>query len=85
MIDGGSIEVMYIRHPERIRLSGTDCSGKGQTYGKRAKQSASELAFGKEVTPQTNGKNKYVRTIAHVLVMGGINVNYTLVKNGWCW
>lgn len=80
MIDGDSIEVMYIRHPERIRLSGIDCSEKGQAYGKRAKQSASALFFGKEVTLQTHGKNKYGRTIAHVLVMDGIDVNPTLAK-----
>ena len=85
VIDGDTIEVMHIRHPERIRLSGIDCPEKGQTYGKRAKQSASELVFGKEVTLQAHGKDKYGRTIAHVLVMDGINVNHTLVKNGWCW
>lgn len=80
MIDGDSIEVMYIRHPERIRLSGIDCPEKGQIYDKRAKQSASELVFGKEVTLQTHGKNKYGRSIAHVLVMDGIDVNPTLAK-----
>ena len=45
--------------PERIRLSGIDCPEKGQAYGKRAKQAASELVFGKEVTLQTHGHDKY--------------------------
>lgn len=35
--------------------------------GKRAKQAASELVFGKEVSLQTYGKDKYGRTIADVL------------------
>ena len=41
------------RHPERIRLNGIDCPEKGQAYGQRANQAASDLAFGKEVTVQT--------------------------------
>src|SRR5215467_5429535 len=53
--------------------------------GKKAKQAASELVFGKEVTLQTYGKDKYGRTIADVLLSDGTNVNHTLVKDGWCW
>jgi micrococcal nuclease len=45
-------------------LSGIDCPEKGEAYGKKAKQAASELVFGKEVTLQTFGKDKYGRTIA---------------------
>ncbi len=44
-----------------------------------------ELIFGKEVTLQTYGKDKYGRTIADVLLPDGTNVNYMLVKDGWCW
>ncbi|HJY82595.1 MAG TPA: thermonuclease family protein [Candidatus Binatia bacterium] len=62
-----------------------DCPEKGQAYGKRAKQAASTLVFGKEVTLQTYGKDKYGRTIADVFLSDGTNVNHTLVKDGWCW
>jgi micrococcal nuclease len=82
---GSAIEVLHNQHPERIRLSGIDCPEKGQGYGNRAKQAASDLAFGKEVTLQTHGKDKYGRTIADVLLADGTNVNHTLVKDGWCW
>ena len=58
---------------------------KGQAYGTRAKQAASELVYGKEVTLQTHSLDKYGRTIADVLLPDGTNVNHTLVKNGWCW
>jgi micrococcal nuclease len=85
VLDGDTFEVLYNHHPERIRLSGIDCPEKGQAFGKRAKQAASELVYGKEVTLQTLGKDKYGRTIADVLLPDGMNLNQELVKQGWCW
>src|SRR5215470_16277408 len=85
ILDGDTIEVLHNNRAERIRLNGIDCPEKGQAYGKRAKQAASELVFGKEVTLQTYGLDKYGRTIADVLLLDGTNVNHELVKDGWCW
>ena len=85
VLDGDTIEVLHNQHPERIRLSGIDCPEKGQAYGQRAKQAASVLVFGKKVTLQTHGHDKYGRTLADVLLPDGTNVNYELVKDGWCW
>ena len=85
VIDGDTIEVLHNQHPERIRLSGIDCPEKRQAFGQRAKQAASELVFGKEVTIQTHGKDKYKRTLADVILPDGTNVNHELVQNGWCW
>jgi hypothetical protein len=48
-------------------------------------QAASALAFGKEVTIQTHGYDKYKRILADVILTNGTNVNHTLVKEGWCW
>ena len=45
VLDSDTIEVLHSQHPERIRRSGIDCPEKGQVYGKRAKQAASELAL----------------------------------------
>ncbi len=70
---------------ERIRLNGIDCPEKGQAYGQRAKQAASALVLGKQVTLQTSGKDKYGRTLADVMLSDGTNVNHELVKDGWCW
>jgi micrococcal nuclease len=84
VLDGDTIEVLHNHRAERIRLNGIDCPEKGQAYGKRAKQATSELAFGKEVTLKTFGKDKYRRTIADVLLPDGSSVNHTLVKND-CW
>ncbi|WP_080885624.1 thermonuclease family protein [Nitrospira japonica] len=51
----------------------------------RAKQAASALVFGKEVTVRTHGMDKYGRIIANVLLPDGSNVNNELVKDSWCW
>jgi micrococcal nuclease len=85
VLDGDTLEVLHNGRAERIRLSGIDCPEKGQAYGNNAKHAASDLAFGKEVTLQTYGLDKYKRAIADVLLPDGTNVNHTLVKDGWCW
>jgi hypothetical protein len=85
VLDGDTIEVLHNNHAERIRLNGIDCPEKGQAFGERAKQAASALVFGKEVTLQTHGHGKYTRTLPDVLLSDGANVNHTLVKDGWCW
>jgi endonuclease YncB( thermonuclease family) len=38
--------------------------------------------FGKEVTLQTHGLDKYGRTLADVLLPDGSNINQMLVKDG---
>jgi len=55
-LDGDTIEVLHNNRGERIRLHGIDCR---QPYGQRAKQATSALVFGREVTLQTHGKDKY--------------------------
>jgi micrococcal nuclease len=84
-LDGDTLEVLHNHHAERFRLSGMDCPEKGQAYGKRAKQAASELVLGEEVTLQTFGKDRYGRILADVLLINGTNVNHKLIKDGWCW
>ena len=85
ILDGDALEVLHHQRPERIRLSGIDCPEKGQAYGKRAKHAASDLTFGREVTLQTFGKDKYGRTLGDVILPDGTNVNQELVRHGWCW
>jgi endonuclease YncB( thermonuclease family) len=85
VLDGDTIEVLHNTRAERIRLNGIDCPEKGQAFGTRAKQAASELVFGKKVTLQTHGLDNYGRTIADVLLSDGTNINHELVRNGWCW
>lgn len=85
VLDGDTIEVLHARKTERIRLSGIDCPEKKQAFGQRAKQATSALSFGQQVTILSAGKDRYGRTIATVELMDGTNLNYELVRQGWCW
>lgn len=85
VLDGDTIEILHDQHPERIRLSGIDCPEKRQAFGQKAKHATSDLAFGKEVTIQAHGHDKYKRTIGEVILSDGMSLNQELVKQGWCW
>src|SRR5437867_2897534 len=85
VLDGDIIAVKHSNRAERVRLNGIDCPEKGQAHGKRARQAASALVFGKEITLETHGLDKYGRTIADVILPDGTNVNHELVKEGRCW
>ncbi|HKO32019.1 MAG TPA: thermonuclease family protein, partial [Nitrospiraceae bacterium] len=75
ILDGDTIEVLHKKRPERIRLSGIDCPEKDQPFGDKAKYAASALVFGKEVTVQTQGKDKHRDMLAEVLLSDGSSVN----------
>ncbi|MEX5218411.1 MAG: thermonuclease family protein [Nitrospira sp.] len=85
VVDGDSIKVMHDGKAEQIRLNGIDCPERRQSFGKRAKEATSQLAFGKEVTVKPKTQDKYKRTVAEVELPDGTNLNQELVKQGWCW
>ena len=85
VIGGHSIRVMHEGRVEELRRNGIACPEKGQAYGTRAMQAASELVYGKDETLMTLGLDKYGRTIGDVTLPDGTNINHTLVKDGWCW
>lgn len=83
--DGDTITVLRDRTPVRVRLNGIDAPEQGQPFGERAKQFASALCFGDEVTVKTFGADKYGRTLGDV-VLGDVRVlNQELVKAGMAW
>jgi endonuclease YncB( thermonuclease family) len=85
ILDGDTIEVLHHRTTERVRLVGIDCPEKKQPFGQRAKQATSTLSFGQHVTVHRAGKDRYGRTLGTVELTDGTNVNYELVRQGWCW
>ena len=83
--DGDTIIVLRERHPEKIRLQGIDAPEKGQPFGERAKQFASRLTFDREVTVRVNGRDRYRRTIAEIVLPDGRSLNQELVRAGYAW
>ena len=52
--DGDTIEVLYAGKAIRVRLAHVDCPEKGQPYGSRAKEYASDLCYSRCKLPQSS-------------------------------
>ena len=85
VLDGDTIKVSRNHRTVTIRLNGIDTPEKGQAYGHKAGEFVVLQAFGKEVTVQTFGLDKYGRTIGDVYLPGGALLNKELVKAGLAW
>jgi len=69
---------------QKVRLAEIDAPELGQDFGKVARESLAEMVFGKTVTFQDEGKDRYGRWIGHVDV-NGTNVNRQMVATGNAW
>ena len=69
----------------RIRLHGIDAPEKGQPFGNRAKQYASELTFGNIVTVEPTDRDQYGRIVADVRLPDGRSLNREMVRAGLAW
>lgn len=85
VVDGDTIEVMHDGESERVRLRGIDAPEKGQAFGKGSKRAASELSFGKDVTVEEHGRDKYGRTLGEVILPDDRSLNRELVRRGHAW
>jgi len=83
--DGDTIVVLRGDAQITIRLEGIDCPEAGQPFGNKAKQATSDLAFDKQVTIRVTGKDRYGRTLAHVILSDGRELNRELVRQGYAW
>lgn len=84
--DGDTITILTpAKQQIRIRLWGIDSPESGQDFGQRAKQAASDLAFGKEVAIQVRSKDRFGRTVGDVILPSGKSLNREMVRGGWAW
>ena len=84
--DGDTLTVLTAdKAQHRIRLWGIDAPEANQDFGSRAKQAASGLAFGKDVTVRVRDRDRYGRTVAEVILPDGRSLNHELVKGGLAW
>ena len=82
--DGDTITVLRDREQVKIRLAGIDAPEKAQPFGNVARQSMSEMLFGKEVRVVEQGRDRYGRTIGRVY-QGCVDVSAEQVKQGMAW
>lgn len=83
--DGDTFVLLIDGKEQTIRLEHIDSPEKRQSFGKRAKQFASNLCFGKEVFLRKSGVDRYRRIIGEIILQDGINVNKEMVKSGMAW
>lgn len=83
--DGDTITVLA--HPNiqhKVRLAGIDAPEKNQAFGKRSKQSLSDLVFNRQVTVLTHKSDRYGREVGKVLV-DGLDANLEQIRRGMAW
>ena len=83
--DGDSLVVLHNRKEVVVRLHGIDTPEFGQDFGTQAKKQTSELCFGKAVTVQVKGTDRYDRTLGVVTLPDGKSLNHELVRSGYAW
>jgi endonuclease YncB( thermonuclease family) len=84
VIDGDTIDVLVEGRQVRVRLVEIDAPEKKQPYGKRSKESLSNLIFNKNVRIETKGSDRYGRTLGRIYLQD-MNINAEQVRLGMAW
>ena len=82
--DGDTITLRTTEDTIKVRLTGIDAPERRQPFGTKAKQALSGQVFGKDVTVNSSGEDRYGRTLGEIIV-DGESVNVRLVRGGWAW
>lgn len=82
--DGDTCTMLVGKEQYKIRLEGIDTPEMDQAFGKNAKQALSKYVFGKQVTVNLSGQDRYQRYLG-TLILDGQNINLQLVKDGCAW
>jgi micrococcal nuclease len=68
----------------KIRMDAIDAPEIRQPFGQAAKKALSDKIFGKQVTVTTKKKDRYGRTVGHVL-LGKRDINLEMLEEGMAW
>jgi endonuclease YncB( thermonuclease family) len=83
--DGDSITIMVDgRIEKRVRLFAIDAPEMNQPFGKQSKQNLSDLIYGRYVTIEVRGRDRYERFVGKVY-LGEIDVNLEQIRSGFAW
>lgn len=82
--DGDTLTCLVGNERTEVRLVEIDAPEKDQPYGKRSRQSLSELCFDKRATLARKGADEYGRVLARVQC-GGVDANVEQLRRGMAW
>lgn len=86
--DGDTVTVVRTVGDEqtqvRVRLSSIDAPEKRQPFGTRSRQLLSDLVYGRMVTVEEQGRDRYGRIIGRIQV-GELDANREMVRQGMAW
>ncbi len=82
--DGDTLTVLRDLEQIKVRLAEIDTPEKAQPYGQRAKQSLSDMCFGRQARIEDKGHDRYGRTIGRVWC-AGVDANAKQVQWGMAW
>jgi endonuclease YncB( thermonuclease family) len=68
----------------KVRMDGTDAPELGQAFSAKSKQTLSDLVFGKDCRVDSQGGDRYGRTVGRVSV-DGTDVNAAMIEAGMAW
>ncbi len=83
--DGDTIVVLVEKREHKVRLHGVDAPERKQAFGTRARQFASDMVFGMDVTVDVVDMDRYGRHVGIVHLRGDRILNHELVKAGMAW
>lgn len=82
--DGDTIVLLSGTNQYTVRLNGIDAPEKKQAFGQRSKEALSSLIFGKQVTVQVTGTDRYSRNLGTVY-LSGTDINKKMIESGFAW
>lgn len=82
--DGDTLTLVVDEKPLKIRLANIDAPEKAQPFGERAKQSLSDLCWGKDARFKAQDIDRHGRTVA-VVTCDGVEANRAQVERGMAW
>lgn len=82
--DGDTLTILVEGQQHRIRLAEIDAPERKQPFGRKSRQTLSELCFRKEVEVVIIDKDRYGRLIGRVFA-GMVDVNAEMVRRGMAW
>ncbi len=82
--DGDTLTVLVDRRQVKVRLAEIDAPELGQTFGRRSRESLTEMCAGKNARIDDRGKDRFGRTLG-LVGCAGVDANAAQVRRGMAW